>query len=240
MWLVSCLGALAGPPALSAEPALYRVDCQPASPRVPGILGTLPWLAEIPADAHVFGGEAIPSMPVDSGDAAESRDESTAWMVTGGIYLVLREIDLNGDGRCDLVGLARTAISTGGDSETHLVFWFATPTGWRRDGPASTVGEFNPMSTELLSPMNASDRARFGFGSYVPARLDGRVVLAARRTHGRMTVDPGRLTLLAFDSKLGRMAPLENASQAARIDALVQRACIHELSEDEGCITWVE
>jgi hypothetical protein len=241
MWVVLCLAALAYRQAQSAEPTLYRLDCQTVSPRVPGILGTLPWLAELPPDEHLFSGEAIPSSPVDSGDGAEPPDESTAWMLTGGIHLVLREIDLDGDGRCDLVGTARTAISTGGDSVSHLVFWFATPAGWRRDGVVQTVGGLDPMARELLGPQNPADHARYGFGSYVPARLDrGRVVLAARPSHGREQVDPGPVTLLAFDGRRGGMVPLPNATQAARIDALAERVCVHEQSEDEACMTWLE
>jgi hypothetical protein len=232
---------LAFPPGASAEPTLYRFDCQTASPRIPGIFSALPWSAELPLHEHVFGGEALPSTPVDDEPSdADPSEESRAWPVTGGIWLTLREIDLDADGRCDLVGTAKVAISTGGDSTSNLVFWFSTPDGWRRDG-ATTTHEFNPMSLELLSPQSPEDHARFGFGTYLPARLDdGRVVLAARRSSGRMRVDRGPVTLLAFDAKRGAMAPFSDTRQAARLAALAERVCEEEESEDEACVSWFE
>ena len=80
-------------------------------------------MAETSPDTHVFGGEAIASAPVEDAD----EQASSSWLVTGGIHLELREVDLNGDRSFATSGTARVAISTGGDSDVSLVFWFASP-----------------------------------------------------------------------------------------------------------------
>ena len=221
-------------------PSLYHADCRNISPRVPPILAELPWVAETSPDTHVFGGEAIASQPVDDSD----EDESNSWMVTGGIHLELREVDLNGDRLCDLVGTARVAISTGGDSDVSLVFWFASPTGWRRQGPdwGERSSALNPMSRALLGPDNAADVALYGYGIHVPVRLaDGRVVLAARAWRNRGPANDAPVAVLAYDPKRAAMVQLASADAlAATLGALADRVCVHESSTDEACFNWYQ
>ena len=233
--LLGC--AMAAP----AAPSLYRADCRNISPRVPPILAELPWVAETSPDTHVFGGD---SNRLGNPWKTPMSEASSSWLVTGGIHLELREVDLNGDRLCDLVGTARVAIGTGGDSDVSLVFWFASPTGWRRQGPdwGERASALNPMSRALLGPDNAADAALYGYGIHVPVRLaDGRVVLAARAWQNRGPAKGAPVAVLAYDPKRAAMVQLASADAlAATLGALADRVCVQESSTDEACFNWYQ
>jgi hypothetical protein len=235
------MAACSGVTAETMAATLYRIDCQAISPRVPAEFAELSWIAEAPADTHVFSGEAIASAPPEESGPS---DETNSWIVGGGIYMVLREVDLNGDGRCDLVATAKSVVGTTGDFSSSLVFWFASAKGWRRQGPdwGTRSSKLNPVSRALLDPDNPADFALYGFGRYLPARVAGAgVVLAARPSAPRAAPNEGPVTVLAYDRKTSTMAPLAKSESLARqLGELGDLVCVAQQSEDEACLTWFE
>ena len=83
------------------------------------------------------------------------------------VEATLHEIDLNGDGTCDLVVTTRDPLDTGGDSEVLSTIYIAQRGGWLRIGARSAVKANYPSELDIAK---FPDDENFAFSGYVSMR----------------------------------------------------------------------
>jgi hypothetical protein len=156
--------------------------------------------------------------------------------------LTLREIDLDGDYYCDLVGLADVARESVADAEQFMVFWFSRANKWVRDGPRSLPlrAGARPLHNELMAPANPEERERYGFEAYAPVRLiDGRTVLAVRRPRELAEEHGSSVQLIIYERSVDAMISLASVSKhAPEVEAMVAEECVERESQSGACLTW--
>ncbi len=228
--LLSVAACAAAQPAPAAAEALNERSpvekaCKLAAPRVPALFAQFDWVKQAPRNEHIYSGNVSGASPegaaFDDPNAAASQ------------YLVLREIDLDADGDCDLVGTVTSGTGAAGSGRSHLIFWFADPKGWRRQGPAPGPGAkgINAVGLELFEPAGAAEMAVFGADGYAPTRDGGRVALVVRPPQQSVTATD--LRVLEYDTKSRSMQPRVSVDVAAKALALCGKA-----SDSEVCATW--
>jgi hypothetical protein len=203
---------------------LEQRQCRRRSLRVPKALAELDWVRDAGAKETVYSGN--------------TDDPETA----SNLRLTLREIDIDGDHYCDLVGNVKTAPNSGGDADEFMVFWFSRANKWVRDGPAALptrVGA-SPLHIELKGPANPEEMQRYGFGAYVPVRLaDGRTVLAVRKPQARADDPASPAQLILYERSVDAMISLATVSKhALDVEAMVTEECVERKSQSSACLTW--
>jgi hypothetical protein len=200
-------------------------DCKPAATRAPAVLVQLDWIREAPRDERLLSGPAIAA---PDGAAFDDPDGAAS------LSLTLREIDLDADGDCDLIGTATSGTGSAGGGRSHLVYWFADPQGWRRQGPMPGSGAkgLNPIALELFGPAGVAEMALFAAEGYAPLALsDGRIALVLRPQASETKV--ADLRVIAFDAKTKSMRPI-----IANVAARALQLCEKESPEAAVCATW--
>lgn len=212
---------------------LEQRECRRASLRVPMPLAVLDWVRDAGPKETVYSGYTHPVLENAAPDDPEN---------AGNIWLTLREIDLDGDHYCDLVGIAKVALNSGGDADAFMVFWFSRANQWVRDGPTAvpTPVGVGPLLMELKAPANPEEMQRYGFGTYAPVRLaDGRIVLAVRKLQGRAEKQTPPAQLIIYERSVNAMISLASVTKhAPDVEAMVTEECVERQSESSACLTW--
>lgn len=221
------------PPPRESPPRLVSEPCRRSEPRVPATLAALEWIPAASDTRAVFEGEAFPESTGRAYDDPEA---------AGSVWLQLREIDLDADGDCDLIGKAMVWLSAGGDADGHLLYWWADPAGWRREGPMQPRNDagLSERSRELSAPFSPADITRFRFGSYLPVRLpEGGLLLLARARPGRGAGESPPVVGLAFDPQAASFMPARlSDALLAQLQELARQSCDQDGGADEPCASW--
>lgn len=109
-------------------------ECAPQKPRFPPAYGKFPELDKAASGERTHA-IVIAQKHADSGLNVEA---------------MLQEIDLDGDGTCDVVVSVRDPISTGGDSDVLSTLYLARKGSWLRVGAQSAEKTDRPAQLDLI------------------------------------------------------------------------------------------
>lgn len=176
--------ALLGSSALAAEPL-----CRPQATRLPPLYARLTAKAPLPADERLHLRQL----------AAKGAE---------GVEVSLQEIDLSGDGGCDLVATVRDPLSSGGDSDVLTTLYLAKPpSGWQRVGAASARRDDRPASLDLVGH---GDDAQFAFSEFRRVALPGDATVYLVAWHSeRIANGFDGYRVFALDRREARLRPLD-------------------------------
>lgn len=203
------LGAFANTQA-ATERGDYQIvpeACTPQKPRFPKAYAKFP-AVRLGAMNERYRQFKVDDKIPDSGLSIEAR---------------LQEIDLTGNGTCDLIVIIGDLISTGGDSAELATLYLADKGKWLRIGARSAKSDL-PSNVDT---MHAPTDANFEFSEYLVMRRPegGPTYLIAWRS-GRVTngfmgfriyeIDPSRAELRLVDKWNGKGAEVYAAFKNAR------------------------
>lgn len=153
---------LCGATLAEAAPAGFAMvsdDCRLAAPRFPASYAKRAELRK------ASGADRLHTVSLGS-----KKDE-----VGANVEATLHEIDLNGDGVCDLVVTMRDPVSSGGDSDVLSTVYLAGNRTWKRLGAVTAKRDDLPSSLDLTKSAQDED---YAFSDHAVLRD-----LAANRTY---------------------------------------------------------
>jgi hypothetical protein len=158
------------------EVDILAPECTPQKPRFPPAYGKFSELGKAASGERTH---AIAQKHADSGINIEA---------------MVQEIDLDGDGACDVVVSVRDPISTGGDSDVLSTLYLARKGRWLRVGAQSAKKTDRPAQFDLIQagktwqePLLTSDAEIYEIGKPV---LDQNFI--AKPISIRLHVKPGK------------------------------------------------
>ena len=168
-------------------------NCAVQTPRFPRAY------AKVAARRNAPNGAREHSVPLSAkGKPGEPADNLQIWADVS-------EVDLDGDGTCDLIATVLNQLSSGGDSAALTTLYLARRGGWRRIGPSTVADE--TRSTEI-DVVKAQDDENYQFSEAVAVRHGYTPILVAWRS-SRIVDGFDGYRVLQLDEGRRRLVPLD-------------------------------